>query len=70
MTIVYGIETDCAAPFNYGGYKRSGDELHLEYSAARERMRAMCTCGYELRWRIRGLEKRDYKIDVREVAKP
>ena len=32
LNVRYAIATNCAAPFNYGGYRLSGDKLTLEYS--------------------------------------
>jgi hypothetical protein len=63
LTVAYGVETDCETPFNYGGYKLSGNELHLEYGVAPGRV-AACSCGYRLEYRISGLQKRDYVIDL------
>lgn len=79
LNVQYAIATNCAAPFNYGGYKLVGDKLTLEYSIFWKPttmsdgksvvMKTMCTCGYELKYRISGLAKQNYAIDIIEVAK-
>ena len=79
LHIVYGVVTNCAAPFDYGGYRVSGDKLTLEYSILWEtikrpdgslaRMRTACGCGYELSYRIAGLERKNYSIEIDEVEK-
>lgn len=79
LNVQYAIATNCAAPFNYGGYKLAGDKLTLEYSIFWKPttmpdgktvvMKTMCTCGYELKYRISGLMKNNYTIDIVEVEK-
>ena len=32
-------------------------------------MKTACTCGYELNYRIAGLQKKNYSIDIVEVEK-
>jgi len=68
LHIVYDAVTNCAAPFNYGGYSVSGNKLHLEYSIAGN-VRAACDCGYVMQYRISGLERRQYEVDVHEVSR-
>jgi hypothetical protein len=79
LNIRYAIETNCVAPFNYGGYRMQGDTLTLEYSVFWKPfktpdgkyvvMKTACTCGYELKYRISGLAKKRYSIDIIEVEK-
>ena len=69
LTVTYGVETDCETPFNYGGYKLSGNQLHLEYGVADGPV-AACSCGYVLEYRITGLPRRDYVVDLNRVGPP
>lgn len=79
LNVRYAVATNCRAPFNYGGYRVLGDRLTLEYSVfwkpaempdgSRVVLKAACTCGYELHYRIAGLERKNYSIDIAEVEK-
>jgi hypothetical protein len=79
FVVRYAVATNCAAPFNYGGYRLLGDKLTLEYSVFWKSVqmpdgrsaviKTACTCGYELTYRIAGLTRKDYSIDIIEVEK-
>jgi hypothetical protein len=63
------IQTNCGERMEYAGYRVADDTLTLEYSVPRNVEAQRCTCGYELDYLIRGLEKRNYTIKSMEVAK-
>jgi hypothetical protein len=70
LQVLYTVRTNCGLTMKYAGLRVGDDTLTLEYTIPRSELEpARCTCGYELDYRIKGLEKKDYVINGLEVSK-
>ena len=79
LEVQYVVVTNCDLEFTYGAYHLAGNKLVLEYTAIsktfmtmpngqRVPLRAACNCGYDLQYKIRGLKRGDYLVDITEVT--
>lgn len=69
LLIRYTVSEYCAAPFSNGSYSISANNLILHYRLNYwTSYRTACMCAYDLEYRIRGVPRGTYSVQVRATS--